>query len=111
MAILLISSRVSTWNASAVPACPWLPMPSAVISQVRGLYVVGMAAEFDGALGELGAVRFNEIWDGKGDDLPTVACVELLACEWRLLCSSTGSDFSRNHFGSSCMVQCDLSSS
>ena len=52
-------------------------VPCAVVSQIRGLYVVGMASEFDGD-GALGKVHFNAIWDGTGKDPPASACIRLI---------------------------------
>ena len=48
-------------------------VPCAVISQMRGLYVIGMAAEFDGI------VSFDALWDGLGQNIDATTCLELLA--------------------------------
>eukprot|EP00966_Prymnesium_polylepis_P171188 3957390-Prymnesium_polylepis.1 len=49
--------------------------PCAVISQIRGLYVLGMAEEFVDSKEE-----FNAIWDGSGGNPDAAKCLELLAC-------------------------------
>ena len=49
--------------------------PYAVISQIRGLYVIGMADEFTDSKEE-----FNAIWEGSGGDPPATSCLELLSC-------------------------------
>ena len=53
----------------AAPAVPY-----GVVSQMRGLYVVGMAEEFNKL------VQFTAIWDRTGNSLPAGKCLQLLAC-------------------------------
>ena len=67
--LLRLSAHAHVVMVAPAPACHpqslALPaVPCAVISQIRGLYVVGMAVEFDGTVGDLGVVRFNAIWEG-----------------------------------------------
>jgi NAD(P)-dependent dehydrogenase (short-subunit alcohol dehydrogenase family)/3-oxoacyl-(acyl-carrier-protein) synthase len=50
-------------------------VPSAVLSQLRGMYVIGMAEEFGPA------IKVNGIWDRAGCNPPASACLELLTCE------------------------------
>ena len=82
--LLRLSEHAHVIMVAPVPACnpeslSAPAVPCAVISQIRGLYVVGMAAEFDGVAGELGTVRFNAIWEVTGQDPSSSACLGLLA--------------------------------
>ena len=54
-------------------------VPYSIILTIRGLYVAGMAKEFDGSSESRQYVRVNAIWDGTGNTPPTEACVDLLA--------------------------------
>ena len=72
--VMVAPAPVCSPKSFASPA-----VPCALISQVRGLYVTGMAVEFDGSDEELGKVAFNGIWDGMGGDPPSSKCIELLA--------------------------------
>ena len=53
-------------------------VPCAVMAQVRGLYVIGMAEEFSGSGGKVG-VRINAIWDGMAHGPAADKSLELLA--------------------------------
>ena len=50
-------------------------VPCAVISQMRGMYVTGMAAEFGGS------IRVNAVWGaGTTCNPPAIACLDMLVC-------------------------------
>ena len=48
------------------------PTPLSIVSQLRGMYLMGMAEEITD-------VHFSAIWDGTGEDPSPNACIQLLA--------------------------------
>jgi len=58
-------------------------VPCAVISQIRGLYVVGMAEELNGSDVELGHVDVSAIWDATGTDPQASDCLGLLTSSFQ----------------------------
>jgi len=72
--IVVVAPAPSCHPKSFVPSVPY-----SIILTIRGLYVAGMAKEFDGSSESRQYVRVNAIWDGTGNTPPTEACVDLLA--------------------------------
>ena len=61
------------WPGSFPESLATPAVPSAVLSQLRGMYVIGMAEEFDGV------VEINAIWAGTDIDPSATKCLGLLS--------------------------------
>jgi len=72
--IVVVAPAPSCHPKSFVPSVPY-----SIILTIRGLYVAGMANEFDGSSESRQYLRVNAIWDGTGNTPTTEACVDLLA--------------------------------
>jgi citronellol/citronellal dehydrogenase len=78
--LLRLSAQPRVVIVAPLPACSpesfaAPAVPCALISQIRGLYILGMAEEFKDT-----PQRFNGIYDGTGNDPPARSCLDLLAC-------------------------------